>query len=207
MPGLECTAAPWRDADAGVSPVAPGPAERSVRDRQPAVTSDHDRTPAVTLELLRAVSRGDIDRLDALVTADDIAASRSASGGPCCTRPCSLPPGDSPDAMVTHLVALGVDVDAQDAWGNTVLFYATRGRRPDLVAALLEAGAPPDPVNDEGVTPLRQTLLVRPVDVASLRLLVAAGADPQHRNGDGASVAELARITVAGDEVLLLLGA
>lgn len=161
----------------------------------------------MTLELLRAISRGDVDRLDALVTADDIAGVTERERWTLLHQALVTPSRRVSDAMVTHVVALGVDVGARDAWGNTALFYAARGRRPDLVAALLQAGAAPDPVNEKGVTPLRQTLLVLPADVATLRLLLAAGADPRHRNGDGASVVELARLTGAGDEVLRLLGA
>ena len=161
----------------------------------------------MTLELLRAVYRGDVGTFDALVTATDITEVTERERWNLLHRALMTPTSLLTEAMLRHLVALGVDIAARDAWRNTPLFYAARVRRTDLVAVLLDAGAPPDPVNDEGVTPLRQTLLVRPVDVASLRLLVAAGADPQHRTGDGSSVAELARLTVAEDEVLSVLGA
>lgn len=105
-------------------------------------------------------------------------------------------------ALVRKLVALGADVRARNRRGQTALHYAVDGNpasaswnprgQVQTIRALVEAGAEVDAADAGGVTPLHRA--VRNRCAAAVKTLVAAGADPQRRNGNGSTPAQLASL-------------
>ena len=71
------------------------------------------------------------------------------------------------------------DPNAADPDGTTALHWAVQTDRPDLVDALISAGAKVKVTNRWGVTPL--ALAVTNGNAAITRALLKAGADPRHR--------------------------
>lgn len=83
------------------------------------------------------------------------------------------------------LVARGVDVNAQDGMGNTVLHLAiARLASAEPVQALLDSGARTDLLGRGGLTPLQYALSLDREEKARV-LLVAGGADPNIPSPDG----------------------
>lgn len=124
--------------------------------------------------------------------------------------------GTSPDEMeaphsatrqiITLLVNAGADIDAQAEDGYTPLHVAvcpyshgpcsSDGANPSAVSALLQHGAQLEHSAADAATPL--LLAVRDVGVdeaglACVRLLLAAGAQPQHRDQTGQTALDYAR--------------
>jgi uncharacterized protein len=106
--------------------------------------------------------------------------------------------------MVKHLVVKGVDVSATDCYGNTPLHYAARLKMPELVEVLLDAGSQIDAMNLDGVIPLRESLLSKPVCLAIVELLLSRGANMNHSHQGGATVLEYAKTIVHGADAELL---
>ena len=95
----------------------------------------------------------------------------------------------------------GLDVDARDAKGNTLLMLAGYHGRTEVVKLLLKSGAMVDLRNDKGQTPLGGVAFKGYVEIATL--LLDAGADPVADQG-GSTPADFA--TLAGKtEILALL--
>ncbi len=105
--------------------------------------------------------------------------------------------------MLKLLIDLGNDVDAIDIYGNAPLHYAARLKNAELVAVLLEAGAEVNPVNRDGINPLRQCLVKKPFNHDVIRVLLAAGADMQQESEGGISVRELVDMIAHGDPGLI----
>lgn len=93
-----------------------------------------------------------------------------------------------------HLVAAGADLNARDEFGEPFLFnavFATShydeaskadGRRYDVIAALIDLGADPCQLADDGAS-----ILIGPIfsqDTAMVALLLARGVDPNHGCGE-----------------------
>lgn len=106
--------------------------------------------------------------------------------------------------MVQHLIGLGVDVNAKDRHGWTALHLAARGRWVGAMEVLLDAGALVDPVNDEGFTPLRLTLLKKPINAEATELLLRRGADKRIPATKGISVEDYVKVIAHGDNAFLL---
>ena len=70
----------------------------------------------------------------------------------------------------------GLDVDARDAKGNTLLMLAGYHGRTEVVKLLLKSGATVDLRNDKGQTPLGGVAFKGYAEIATL--LLDAGADP-----------------------------
>ncbi len=97
----------------------------------------------------------------------------------------------------------GLQVDARDAKGNTLLMLASYHGRAEVVKLLLKSGATVDLRNDKGQTPLGGVAFKGYVEIATL--LLDAGADPVADQG-GSTPADFA--TLAGKiEILALLQA
>jgi hypothetical protein len=106
-------------------------------------------------------------------------------------------------ALVRELIALGAAVDAANRRRQQPLHYAVDGgpgapHRNDTaqvatIGALIDAGADPNAGDMGGVTPLHRA--VRNRCAAAVKVLLARGADPRRKNGNGSTPAQLARIT------------
>jgi len=70
----------------------------------------------------------------------------------------------------------GLDVDARDAKGNTLLMLASYHGKTEVVKLLLKSGATVDLRNDKGQTPLGGVAFKGYAEIATL--LLDAGADP-----------------------------
>lgn len=91
-----------------------------------------------------------------------------------------------------QLLAAGADVNTQDALaGSSSLHIAARpGGCPELVRALLAAGADLDARDDFGANPLHDVALTGRVD--SLRVLLEAGANVHAIDEDGSAAIHFA---------------
>jgi serine/threonine-protein phosphatase 6 regulatory ankyrin repeat subunit B len=85
---------------------------------------------------------------------------------------------------VTVLLEYGASVNDRGRYGLTALHYAVRGGKLPLLKLLLERGAKPDALDDEGLTPLLHLAKTRskadPVPV--MELLAASGANVEARD-------------------------
>ena len=102
------------------------------------------------------------------------------------------------------LISAGIPVDTKNQFGETPLFFAAR-RDPRAVRALLEAGAGVNVTSNQGATPLMEA--VEDCGAESVRLLVAAGADPRVRNARGESLPERAKKCGNRAEILPMFSA
>jgi len=80
---------------------------------------------------------------------------------------------DSLKILTSH----GVPINDKDIYGNTPLHYAARNRDTPAMRFLLEAGADIDVTNNDGVTPLHQTLTQGPFNKKATELLLQNGAN------------------------------
>ncbi|KAF0811945.1 hypothetical protein IGB42_03487 [Andreprevotia sp. IGB-42] len=85
---------------------------------------------------------------------------------------------------VNALLGQPVQIDAQNKRGYTPLMLAAQGLRAEVVARLLDAGANPDLVDEEGNNILHQLLLYKrnPEALPVIKTLLAHGADAQRAN-------------------------
>jgi ankyrin repeat protein len=86
------------------------------------------------------------------------------------------------DDMISVLVAAGADIEATDAKGHSPLVLATYHGWETTSAVLLRHGANPNGMTASG-SPLMGVALKGHLAIA--RLLLSAGADPDHRNRAG----------------------
>ena len=109
------------------------------------------------------------------------------------------------DDAVRALIEQGVDVNAPEGDGATVLHWAVRWDDPAVVDLLLDAGARPGAANAYGVTPLSLACVNRSAPV--VERLLAAGADPNAATSMGETVLMSCARTGAAEAVRALLDA
>jgi uncharacterized protein len=103
--------------------------------------------------------------------------------------------------MIEHLIRRGVGMNDRDGYGNTPLHYAARWKDPELLEMLLAAGAQVDPVNKDGLTPLRLMLSKMPFELDAVEVLLAHGADVEEQAVPGGiSVLDYARTIAHGED-------
>ncbi len=89
---------------------------------------------------------------------------------------------DCPLEIYKYYIDKGVDVNAQDDWGNTPLYYAvTRVKKYDVIKIMLENGANPDIKNEDEESAFDKTFL----DIKLTKLMLEYKADPILRDTKG----------------------
>ena len=88
---------------------------------------------------------------------------------------------------VVRLLAEGLDPNAVDDRGFTPLHFAAQDYYPEIAKTLIDAGAGVDPVNVNGATPLSVAVMNSRGRGDVIRLLLAAGADPDKPDRVGLS--------------------
>jgi len=104
--------------------------------------------------------------------------------------------------IARKLIAMGADVRAKNRRGAEPLHYAADGgpgspawnprAQAAIVACLVEAGADPNAVDMNGVTPLHRAVRTR--CAAAVAALLAGGADARRRNKNGSTPMRLATL-------------
>ena len=112
--------------------------------------------------------------------------------------------GNAPE--VERLLGLGSEVSSQDSNGWSPLHFAAQAESAEVVESLLRAGAKIDLVDEHGNTALFRAVFRYTTSNGVIRMLLAAGADPNLRNKHGVSPAELAQ-TIANTDVAKHLSA
>jgi ankyrin repeat protein len=102
-------------------------------------------------------------------------------------------------AQVQAIVRQGGGVDTSDASGWTPLHFAAQAQSAPVMVELLAAGAAVDRPDGNGNTPLWRAVFAYQTDPATLRILLAAGADPDHDNTHGVSPRALAERIATSD--------
>ncbi|SCF44668.1 Ankyrin repeat-containing protein [Micromonospora purpureochromogenes] len=83
-------------------------------------------------------------------------------------------------------------MNASDANGWTALHFAAQAQSTPVAAEMLAAGAIVDSLDEHGSTPLWRAVFSHRTEPATLRTLLAAGADPDRGNVHGVSPRALA---------------
>lgn len=86
-------------------------------------------------------------------------------------------------AILQLLLDAGANVNAQNTFDETALFWAVKNQREDLVRTLLKHGADPQQSVRHGLTPLILAIMDRRLDLVTL--LVEAGCDVQQPDARG----------------------
>jgi ankyrin repeat protein len=129
---------------------------------------------AADLDLHRAIRHGDTSAWRALLAASPDVHARDDYGD----TPLHIAALRGDVDAVDALLKAGADAAARNIGDATPLHYGIGSER--IAAALLARGAPADSVSKVGVTPLLGAV-ARPDSIAVARLLVAAGANVNHR--------------------------
>ena len=139
---------------------------------------DHGVTP-----LERAAENASVDMVEMLLAAGADVHARQTSG----LTPLMTAARTGSVDVVQALVRGGADVNAAvTATGSTALMWAVSEQHPEIVHALLAAGADPRASTIKGFTPLMYA--ARNGDVATAGALIAAGSDVNEPSADGTHV-------------------
>jgi hypothetical protein len=157
-----------------------------------------------SMEILLAIHAGDISRFDSFLASGlDVNTKTVREKWNFLHRALVSVRQKPIPSMIEFLVKRGVDVNARDFHMWTPLHFAARIKNVDAMRILLDGGAEIDPVNDEGVTPLRMTILTMPINRAATELLLSRGANAEHK-GKGASVRDFAKLIAHGENAGLI---
>jgi serine protease inhibitor/ankyrin repeat protein len=149
-----------------------------------------------------AVRKGRVDMTRALVEAGADVGVKDATGGTLLhAAVLSMEPGDSA-AVLSPLIAGGVDVNAVAKADFTALHYAARDGQVRAAELLVAGGANVNAKTDSGMTPLHQA--VRGGHYGIAELLLDAGADKSARTKRGKTPLDFAQETRREDLVTLL---
>ncbi len=98
--------------------------------------------------------------------------------------------------ILNAMIAAGAEVNPKEVFSSSPLMYAITRYDPVLVKALLKRGADVNLKNERGTTPLMTAVMSRGSTVEIVKLLLAAGADPDARNNDGESALSMLDVYV-----------
>ena len=140
----------------------------------PAITSPEDEP-----ELCRVAQAGDIDRLNALLSAEGevVIEARGLHG----RTPLMCAAGGGQLASVALLLQAGASVEAVDDSGSTALFFPPPNDDPTLAALLLASGARLDHLNKAGHSALWGAAIVG--HAALVKLFIERGIDLTGEDG------------------------
>ena len=150
-------------------------------------------------EMYKAMSKGDCEKIDALVASGLDVNTRSDEDEwnflHMALVSVAIPPNP---IVIRHLIGIGVDVNAQDSSLWTPLHYAARTKISVVVKMLVDAGADVNAVNDEGINPLIESLQTQPWNLEVAEILLAAGTKPDD-NRSGSTVRRLLDVVASPD--------
>jgi len=173
---------------------------RSASGQTPALVAIYWRPPemlallrsrGVSLDVFEAAAAGDTERVRALLDADPSLRDAHARDG---WTPLHLAGHFRQTAVIDLLLARGADVNAvsRNADANAPLHAAAAGGADAAVMSrLVAAGARVSHHQSGGYTALHEVAAIGNAEV--VRLLLAAGAQPDARTAEGETPAELAR--------------
>lgn len=142
------------------------------------------------IDLFEAAVLGRVDRITEILRATPARVSEYAPDG---FTPVALAAFFGQAAAATTLIAAGADVNAaaQNPLKVTALHAAVAGRRLDIVAAVLAAGADANAQQQAGFRPMHEA--ASQANTALAELLLAHGADPALPDDSGKSAIDVAR--------------
>ena len=97
----------------------------------------------------------------------------------------------------------GVDVNAENTWGDTALTLAAWNGRTEITRLLIDEGADVNAENSEGDTALHLAAMNRRTDM--VKMFLADGADPTIKNKDGQPASYWGYLLSARPEMLEIL--
>ena len=157
---------------------------------------DHGVTP-----LERAAENASVAMVEMLLAAGADVNARQTSG----LTPLMTAARTGSVDVVQALIRGGADINAAvTATGSTALMWAVSERHPQIVHALLDAGADPRASTIKGFTPLMYA--ARNGDIATAADLIAAGSDVNEPSADGTHVLPFSIVSGQDAFAMFLLG-
>ena len=95
--------------------------------------------------------------------------------------------------LMEALIQAGAKTDIVERTGVNLLHWAAITNRADVVPELAKAGVDINAIDEHGYTPLMYAATIDFGDTATLRALIAAGADRRIKNGAGRTALQQAR--------------
>lgn len=160
-------------------------------------------SPGFATDLYEAAQAGDVALVQALVSAGAEPNERSPYDGPLHVAARFGPP-----ELVTALLDAGADIELKGYGGMHPLHVAALAGQHKILSMLLTRGAKVDALDNIGRTPLMTFVSGAVDDIASLKALLAAGADPNLEDGSTHLYAlDYAAMQGRIDEMILLVKA
>lgn len=153
-------------------------------------------------ELLRAVERGDLDEVKALIKRGGAALEKPGNDG---VTPLVRAAEGGENVIITNLIAAGADPDRPDSSGRTALMAAAQKGQPGTAAALIGLHASVTATDDKGDTALHYAATCIDNELV-LRLLHRKGALLNEQNAAGETPVIVAVKKHNAENVKTLLG-
>lgn len=138
-------------------------------------------------QLFQAIRKNDIERVKALITADNnLLTARNERGTP----PLTLATYLGNLEVGKWLIEAGADLEAKDAAGTALMGVSFKGNT-EIVKYLIDAGADVNATNEQGTSALIFAAMFNQGEV--IDLLLENGADNQLKDGQGLTAADHVR--------------